>query len=237
MASADSAGREHPTHHQLPQAWVLAVLTHVGLLTICVSAAYTLQPADFSRRRWAALALLAVAALFHAAVTRGRGASGAAGRSLTALLAGAVLSLSYDPQLANWPAIGEKLPLWLASANPSLATIGVVLAGACGAIYLATVHRHHRRRHPVPYVRVVLAAALLVVVMGVGAFLALSRVYELDGLYLVMLLSNAVQYAWVLSIVLGMSGRVGVGATPQVYLALTVLAALARNVAGGGEGA
>mgnify|MGYP005836066605 CR=1 FL=1 len=237
MASAESAAREHVTHHQLSQAWILAVLTHVGLLAICASAVYTLQPADFTRRQWVALVLVALAALAHVAATRGRGAFGATGKSLTALLAGVTLSLTYDPQLANWPGIGEQMPLWLATANPSLATIGVVLAGVSGTLYLATVHRHHRWRHPVPYVRVVLLAAAMVTILGLCTFGALSRIYELDSLYLVMLLSHTLQYAWLMGVVLGLSGRIGVGWSAQAYLALTVLAALARNLAGGGEAA
>jgi hypothetical protein len=236
MASAESAEPKALTHHQLPQAWVLAAFTHLGLLAVCASAVYTLQPPDFPRGRWMALALLALAALAQAAISRGRAALSSNGKSLTALLAGAVLSLSYDPQVANWPGVGEKLPAWLSGLNPSLATVGVVWAGVCGAIYLGAFHTHQRGRHPAPYVWTVLATAALIMLGGVATYVVLSRVYEVDSLSLGLLVSQAVQYGWLLAVVLGLSGRIGVGATMPVYLALTVLLALARNLHGGGQG-
>jgi hypothetical protein len=235
MTSARSTERK-ALSHQPPPTRALAALTHLGLLAVCASAAYTLQPPTFSRQRWAALVLLALAAMVHAAVTRGRGALADSGKCLTALLAGVALSLSYDPQLADLPGVGEKLPAWLSAINPSLATVGVALAGLCGAIYLAATHASHPGRPPAPYGRTVLTAAALVVLCGVGTFVALSRLYDLDSLAVVLLVSQAVQYAWLLAVVLGMSGRAGVGATMQVYLALTVLLALARNLHGGGQG-
>ncbi|NPV47359.1 MAG: hypothetical protein HPY69_10395 [Armatimonadetes bacterium] len=235
MASAESLVDERLSHHRQAPVWVLAGLTHLGLLAICCSAAYTLQPADFTGRQWAALLLAAVIALAHAVGTRGRGAASVCGKSLTALLAGVALSLSYDPQLASWPTVGERMPLWLAAVNPSLATIGVLVAGVFGMLYLATVTRRCGQQCPIPYARVTVLAAALVIVLGLGTYAALGRIYDMDSLHLVMLVSNAVQYAWLLGVVLGLSGRTGVGYSAQVYLALTVLAALVRNLVGGGE--
>lgn len=235
MARAESLAEKRLTPHRRAAVWILAGFTHLGLLAICGSAVYTLQPADFTRRQWAALALAAALALVHVVSTRGRGAASVFGKSLTALMAGVTLSLSYDPQLANWPAIGERIPLWLTAANPGLATLGVLLAGVSGTVYLAAARRDHGQSGAVPYLRPIFLAAVLVVALGLGTYAALGRVYEMDSLYLVMLISNAVQYAWLLGVVLGLAGRTGVGFSAQVYLALAVLAALLRNLVSGGE--
>ena len=41
MAEAIVEGREALDHHQVPQAWVLAVLTQLGRLAVCASAVLT----------------------------------------------------------------------------------------------------------------------------------------------------------------------------------------------------
>lgn len=234
MAETTPEVREQVSHHQVPQAWALAALVHLGLLAVCASAVLTVQPANFGTRAWGAYGLVALVALLQTAVTRGRAAFSANGKALTALLAGMVLFLSYDPQLSNLPALGERLPQWLSDLSPSLGTVGALWAGFWGLIYLATIHRHHRDRHAVPYLRPVLAAAVLVVVLGLSTFLALHRVYELESGAVQMLVSQALQYGLLLAAMLGLSGRIGFGSVPEVYMSLSVLAALAHNLKGGG---
>ena len=145
-----------------------------------------------------------------------------------------MLSLSYDPQLSNLPGLGEKLPQWLADLSPSLGTVGALWAGFWGLLYLGTIHRHHRARHSSPYARPVLAAAGLLIVLGVGSFVGLSRVYELESGAVNLLVSQAVQYGLLLSVMLGLSGRIGFGSVPEIYMSLSVFAALAHNLKGGG---
>ena len=76
----------------------------------------------------------------------------------------------------------------------------------------------------------------MVLVFGVGMYVALDRVYEMDPVSLSLLVSQTVLYAGLLGVTLGLSGRIGFGASVQVYLALTVLAALAHNLRAGGQG-
>lgn len=235
MADAILEDREVLDHHQVPQAWVLAALIHLGLLAIGLSAVRTVQPGDFGLRRWAPYVLVACGGLVYAGLTRGRGAFQSPGKMLTALLTAMALSLSYEPQLSNVTGLGERLPQWLADLAPGLGTVGALWATVWGLVYLSTIHRHHRARHEVPLVWSVLIAAGLVVVLGVGSFLGLGRLYEVDRAGLFMLLSQAVQYGLLTSVMLGLSGRIGIGSGPAVYTALCVLGALVHSLRAGGS--
>jgi hypothetical protein len=218
-------------------ARVLAALTHVGLLVVCASAVYTLQPSTMGQRSWLALALVALGALVQVVMTRGRSGASAGGKTVTALLAGIVLSLAYDPQLGNLPGLGEKLPTWLADLSPGVALLGVLWAALWGYGLLARVGPPYGPAQPTPYVRPLLTGAVLVGGLAVVMFVVLGRVYEVDPLPVTMLVSQVVQYAALLGVVLGVTGRPGVGSGATLYLAVTVLAALARNLVAGGGGA
>jgi len=208
----------------------LAALTNVGLLIICASAVWTIQPPTFAIRRWAGYALLAAILLLCAALTRGRSAFSSAGKLAVALAALIVLSLAYDPQLANVGALGEKLPAWLSATAPGLGMVGVLLTAIFGLTYLATINSYLRHRHYTLFGWGLKAALIMVVGLGLVTFLCLHRMYELDPTVLSLLIGNALQYTLVAYVVVNLSGRLGVGGSMQVYLSLTILLALARNI-------
>ena len=196
MASVTVMAGAESRHRQPAGGWILAALTHLGLLLVCFSGAYTAQPADFPHRKWVGIVALALVMLVWAIATRGRSGFSISGKLATGLAAGLVLSLTYDPQLSDLPVLGSLVPASLADVHLGVATLGVVWAAILGLAYLA-----------------------------------LGRFYELETLHLVMLISNVVQYYLLVLVVMGMSGRSGVGRALQVYLALTLLLACARNLA------
>ena len=208
----------------------LATLAIIGLLLICVSAVWTVQPPTFGLRQWAARALLAIVLLVSAAVSRGRSAFTTGGKLGTALAALLVLGLAYDPQLANLGSLGDKLPAWLSALSPGLGTLGVVLAAVFGLAYINTINSYLRHRHDTPFAGALNASVLLVIVLGLATYLCLHRIYELDPTVLSLLIGNAIQYYLVAVVVTQLSGRIGVGSSLQVCTSLTILLALARNL-------
>lgn len=221
-----------PRHRR--EVTTLATLMHVGLLLVCASAVYTVQPPTMGMERWLGLGLLAIILLVWAAVTRGRCAFSDGGRLLTALAAGIALSLAADPQLASFSNFGETMPSWLMGLAPGLSMAGVIIASIFGLWYLYTLNNYLRHGHAAPFRWGLHAAALLIIALGIVTFLALDRFYQMDVMDLATLLGNALQYYLLLLVVLSVSGRTGVGAVMQVYFAATLLLALARNVVGGG---
>lgn len=221
-----------PRHRR--EVSTLANLMHVGLLLVCASAIYTLQPPTIGMERWLGLGLLAIILLVWAAATRGRCAFTDGGKLLTALAAGIVLNLAYEPQLANLGNFGENMPSWAMGLAPGLAMAGVILAASFGLWYLRTLNNYLRHGHTAPFRWGLHAAFLLVIALGLITFLALDRLYQMEPMDLSALLGNALQYYLLLLIVINVSGRTGVGAVMQVYFAATLLLALARNVIGGG---
>lgn len=209
---------------------VLAALTHVGLLLICASAVWTVQPPTFGMRRWAGYALLAVLLLLSAAFTRGRAAFSNAGKLAVTLAAVIVFSLAYDPQFASIGSLGEKMPAWLAAVAPGLGTVGVLWATIFGLSYLATIDSYQQHRHYTLFAWGLKSALILIVGLGLATYLCLHRLYELDPTVLSLLIGNALQYTAVAYVVVNLSGRLAVGSSLQVYTALTILLALARNI-------
>ncbi|MEI6501858.1 MAG: hypothetical protein WCP21_12625 [Armatimonadota bacterium] len=209
---------------------VLAALTNVGLLLICASAVWTVQPPTFGLRRWAGYAVLALLLLLSAALPRGRSAFSNAGKLAVTLAALIVLSLAYDPQLASVGALGDTMPPWLSAISPGLGTLGVLLAVVCGFSYLFTINGYLRHRHHTLFAWGLKSALILIIGLGLATYLCLHRLYELDPTVLSLLIGNALQYTLVGYVVVNLSGRLGVGSSMQIYLSLTVLLALARNI-------
>lgn len=208
----------------------LATLAGAGLVLICASAVWTVQPPTFGMRKWAGLAALALALLISAALSRGRSALTTPGKLGTALAALIVLSLAYDPQLASIGNLGDKLPAWLSGISPGLGTLGVLIAALFGLAYITTINAYLRHRHDTPFAGALNAAVVLVIVLGLVTYLCLHRWYELDPTVLALLIGNAIQYYLIAVVATQLSGRIGVGSSIQVYMSLTILAALARNV-------
>jgi hypothetical protein len=178
------------------------------------------------------MGLVALSLVGYEMITRGKSAFTAPGKLLTALAAGLLLSLAYEPQFSAWGNLGEVMPRWLAETAPGLGMAGALWAGIWGLIYLSVVHRDHR--HGVVLGWAVTLSALLIAGLGLVTYIGLGSVYELESYYLAQLLSQVVQYGLLLSVVMGLSGRIGVGSTMQIYLAITLLLAIARNLSGGG---
>ena len=220
----------HPAHRR--QLMVLSGLMHAGLIVIGLCAIYSLQPV-MGPRQWAAYVLVAVAMLVCAAVTRGRCGFADGGKLLTALGAGMVLKLAAEPQLANLSGLGERLPPWLAGANLTIASLGLLVAAVFGFWFLRTLSNYLGHGHEPPLGRALNGSVLLILALSVVTFFTLRRFYELDTAYLAVLVGNAIQYYLLLRLTLSASGRKMVGAGPQVYLAVAILLACARNLLGG----
>lgn len=221
-----------PRHRR--QVLVLAALTHLGLVVTAACAVYTLQPPTFGMKRWAGLGLVALVMLGLAAVTRGRSAFLTVGKLLTALAAGVALSLAVEPQLANMGTLGERMPMWLLGVGPNVAMIAVVWTAVFGLLYLHLINSYLGHGHEAPFRWGLNLGTLVIIVLAIASFVMLGRLYEMDMLHLSQLLGNALTFYLLLVVVLNVSGRIGFGASMQVYLALTLLLALARNLVGGG---
>ena len=211
-----------------PTPW-LALGIHLGLGLVCFSAVYTRQPADFTVLRWAGVAAVGLVLIVSAAITKGIVALQQTGRLLLALGAGLAMSLSFEPQLAELPGLGEKMgPVW-AELFPSVATVGVGLAfGFWLLFYLAD---GERGLHPIPFRHsLTLTAGLLVGLAGV-MYIALNPLYGLDGgRATIAVVFTLIQYTALLVAVLGSCGGPGVRAWPFYYIGAALLAAVVRNL-------
>lgn len=230
VSQTGSLPRPHPARGK-GFSLLLAALTHVGLIVICLSAIYTLQPPTLPTRRWAGLVVLALVMLGNAIVSRGRSGFSVNGKLLTALAGGIVLSLAGEPQLANLGNLGETLPPWLVSLYPSIATVALVWAVTFGLAYLRASNADRAQR-TTPFLGGLHASGLLVLVLGLVTFFALTRLYPIDPMYLSLLISNALQYYLLLLVLVSISGRIGVGSSIELYMAVTLLLACARNILG-----
>lgn len=214
---------------EVGQTWWPAVGVHVGLVTVCASAVYTIQPEGwFSSRQWASFALIGIVTLIVAAVGRGRAAASQVGRLLLALGAATALYLAYDPLLGDLPGLSALTVGFLGQFDPGLASVGVVVALV---FWLA-----HRISNPGPCVcplhcRAVVASAAAVLVVGLVMHLALSGIYDLSGTTSNLIVGfRVLQMAAIMLVALEMAGAVAVGAGAHVYVGLALLAATARNL-------
>jgi hypothetical protein len=227
----------HPAH--LRQVALLSGLMHVGLAIIGLSAAWTVQM-GMTPRQWAPYLVVALVMLVGTLGTRGRCSFTAGGKLLTALGAALVLRLARDPQLASIPALSEVMPPWLGAMSPGLGTFGVLLAAVCGFLFVRTLDGYLGHGHEPPFGRALDWAALLVLALSLVTFFTLRRLYEIDSAYLSLVLAGTVQYYLVGRTALTTSGRMTVGAAPQLYLALAIFASfghsLIASAMSGGEG-
>lgn len=216
-----------------PTTTLLAILFHLGMLTIVFSGVYTVQPPTYGTRYFALTAALGVAVLVLLLVYRTSFAASITGRALTALMAGICYSQAYDPQLtALLPAWGERLPMVVTDLAPSLGTVGLLIAAIGCALYLAA--GGDRRPVQLPFGWSILVAALLAAVLGVVMYLALAPLYELQGgMYTILLLARLLEYTLLLMVVQRMAGARGIGAITTAYLSLGLVAAVAHNMLSG----
>jgi len=210
-------------------AWWPAIGVHAGLLVVCASCAYTMQPDMFGEREWLAFAALGIVIAGVAACTRGRVGKAQAGRLLLALGATTALALSYEPPLSALPAVSDRVPTWLAQFEPGIGLAGIALALVFWALY-RVVARGGVQADP-PFVGALLVSAFGVLVLAGIMYLALHGLYDLAGGYGNLLVAyNVVQYTILMLIALEMSGAVGVGGLPHLYVGAAVFIAAARNL-------
>ena len=122
------------------------------------------------------------------------------------------------------------MPPWLSAISPGLGTLGVVFAVLFGFGYLFTINGYLRHRHHTLFAWGLKSALILIIGLGLATYLCLHSLYELDPTVFSLLIGNALQYTLVGYVVVNLSGRLGVGSSMQIYLSLTVLLALARNI-------
>lgn len=214
----------------VPVSWWPAVGVHLGLLVVCASCAFTLQPEGMlSKRQFIVFAALGVVILGAALLTVGRVAAGKAGKLLLGLGAASALSLSYDPPLADLPAISERVPGWLAQFEPGIGLAGVAIAFVFWIIYRIVARGGVDAE--VPLRGALLASAALVLVLVAIMYLALHNLYDLEGGYGSLLLTlNVVQYSVLILVALEMSGAVGFGGLGHLYVGTALIIAAGRNL-------
>jgi hypothetical protein len=102
-------------------------------------------------------------------------------------------------------------------------------------VFLAIQMAVDRRAMPaeVPFRGALLAAAVLMVALGVIMWLALRGLYDLSGTSGIALLSfRTVAYTLVMLVCLTASGMRGVGTLAHIYMGFALVAAVARNMMG-----
>ncbi len=220
-----------PPHN--PARW-LALGIHAGLLLVCFGAIYTRQLGNFSMLRWAGIALLGFALLVSAAATRGRVALTRWGRLSLGLGAGVLLTLAYEPQLADMPLLAGTGIAGLANLEPSVGTVGVGLVlvfwllfeFAGGELGLA----------PAPFRRSILGVGGLLSGLALVMYVVLSSVESVaSGDPTRFVVFTVVQYILLLAGVVSSSGGPGVRGWMHFYVAAALLAVVARNLLAGGE--
>lgn len=212
--------------------WWPAIGAHLGLLLVGLSAAWTIQPEGwFSRGEWVAFALIGLAALAAGLAGLRLGVRCPTGAGLLALAAATGLYMAYDPQLAALPGMAAVATGPLGALEPSLAHLGVLVAALFAAISWAL--RDRELRPEAPFAGGIIAAALLVLVLGGVMYLALHNLYDLSAASGLPALTFRIgSLALVMLAAVAVSGARGVGAVAHIYLGGALLAAVARNLMG-----
>lgn len=210
--------------------WGLAGIFHLGMLTVCASCVYTLQPPTYTKRLFFIIAAVAVVVAVVAGMARSRPSWRRTIQLATALLAGIVYHLAYSPQLGQMPAL-QQMPQYLAELQPGLGTIGLVVALIGATLYV--LGGCNRGEHPLPFAWSILVAVGVVVCLNVIMYIALVQVYNLQGgFYARLLMFHAIGYGLLFLAVQRMEGAPAVGYAPTWYLAAAVLLAAGRHILG-----
>lgn len=219
------------SEHEPRVTWWPAIGVHVGLLVVCASCVYTLEPLlfAFSRRQWLAFAVLGLALIGAVAFTGGRAAASRAARLLLALGAGLALWLAYRPLLEELPGLSGLLPPGLAQLQPGMGLVGLVIALIFWLVYRGVAPAGIRPG--APFRRAVLASAGLLLVLAAVMYLGLRGLYDLGGgLESLILTYYVVEYAVLLVISVEMSGAAGVGGLAHLYVGAALVIAAGRNL-------
>ena len=212
----------------VPRGRVYSFVAIAGFVAVCVSAVATIQLPTFPQMRWGGFLALALVLLVTLVVTRGRFAATLAGKLTAALAGGIVLSLTYDPQLANLGSLGAVMPMWLMDMHPSLATVGVLVMAIFGGVH-ALRYPHHCTACGL-FVRSVLLSAFVVGFLGIALYLVFRTLYMVDSYMTFMLLGHVITYSLLLVATMRLAGAPGIGAWVHLLAALTLFAAFFRNL-------
>ncbi|MFO7948003.1 MAG: hypothetical protein R6V19_14460 [Armatimonadota bacterium] len=208
----------------------VAAIFHVGMVVICASAVYTLQPPTYTKQLFGVIAAAAVivAATAYMSQTRPEWRSGV--RLGTALLAGIVFHLAYSPQLNQLPGL-ENLPPWVSEMQIGLGAVGLAVALIAAGVYLWS--GCDRRSVKVPFQGSMLAAAGLVIVLNAVMYASLVQIYDLQGgFYARLLTMHVVAYSLLFLLVMRLTGARAVGNYTTWYLAAAIILASARHILG-----
>jgi len=222
---------EAATSTQQPASapWWPAIGVHVGLLLVCASCAYTLQPLMFSSRQWIAFAALGLVVVCISVFRLGRAAASKAGRLLLALGVATAAWLGYEPLLADLPGLSAAMPDQLAQFEPGVVLPGIAIAFIFWLLYRATARGGIAS--DVPFRGALLASAGLTLALTAIMYLALHNLYDLQGGFSTLILTfRVIQYTALVLVALEMSGAVGVGGLAHIYVGTALIIAAARNL-------
>jgi hypothetical protein len=202
---------------------------HLGLLTVCASAVYTgWQRSIVTLPQWMAILLVSVALATSAVVARGHLAH-TVPRLLLALAGLMALGLSYDPQLAVIPRLGNELPEAFTSAQPGIALLGTLVLLLA---WLAYRSAGGESASPWPPFRTAsLVATGLVLATAAFMFILLHRSMGLPVSEVLRPALALAQGGIIATVLAGTSGGPGVDTAPHYCLALSLVLAFARNMA------
>ena len=146
-----------------------------GVLALALCAAVTRQPGDFTHRHWAGLIVIGLAAVY-CAVTAAR--VGIAAPLTAGLALAALYSLAYDPVLPD--SVANALPTSLALLEP---TVPMLLALVFIVWWIIFALTHRRKIDDAPALALGSLSIVAGLLLGVAVILyvALSRVYDLEG--------------------------------------------------------
>jgi len=211
-----------------PRWWPM-IGVHAGLGAVVFGAIYAAQvQGAVTKMDYAGYALVGLA-LVLLGVIRAVDITSTASRGLLALGGAMALYLAYDPQLAGLPGGGALAKSLIGQFQPSVAHLGVVVAGVFLALQGVVGGRALPRR--VPFRTALLAAAMLLLGLLVVMWGGLRNLYDLSmttspGL----LVFRTIAYGLLMFVCLTIPGVRGVGRAPHIYLGLALIGAVVRNL-------
>jgi hypothetical protein len=223
------AAEQIEVSEELRPRWWPMIGLHAGLITVIFGAIYTVQvPGAVGRMEWAGYAAVGVALVLVGGV-KAWDVRSPVGRGLLALGGAIALYLAYDPQLVGLPGGAALLESPVGELQPSLAHVGIVVAG----VFLALQAVVDRRLLPaeVSFRASVLAAVLLLVGLTVVMWLGLRGVYDLSmTVSPAFVIFRTVAYGLLMFVCLTVPGVRAVARAPHIYLGLALLGAVVRNM-------
>lgn len=211
-----------------PLSWPMFGV-HAGLIVVIFGAIYTAQvQGAVSRMEYAGYALVGLALVLMGVIPAWDIRS-TASRGLLALGGAIALYLAYDPQLAGLPGGGVLMESPAAQLQPSIAHLGIVIAGLFLGLQAAIDRSVLPRR--VPFRPALVSAVMLLLTLTGIMWLALRNFYDLSMTSSPSLLVfRSVAYGLLMFVCLTIPGVRSVRRAPHVYLGLALIGAVVRNL-------